>query len=187
MEYSNITSDDIPQIIECTQKYLTDGEEIKEEIELSAEEENYFGVKATEGGELIGFLTIKKGIQFTCPHPYLEREIRKAANRKTVSFVDGIWVCKNHRGKGVSGELARRTKKLLKDIGAEYIFIEEWIYPDGHIPAERLLSSYGEPVYEKEIPMFYRDMAKYGMKCPICGENCKCGAKIKMYNAEGAE
>ncbi len=184
MEYSRITSDDIPQIIDYTQRFLTNGEEIREEIELSVEEGNYFGIKATDGKEIVGFLTIKKGVQFTVPHPGLEREIRRITNPGCVYYVDGIWVSEDYRHHGISCGLVKRTGSFVKQLGGDYIFIEEWIYPDGHIPVKDVISKWGTPVYEKEVPLFYKDMKKYGMTCPICGSNCKCGALIRLYSVK---
>lgn len=181
MEYSGITSDDIPQIIDYTQKYLTNGEEIREEIELSVFENNYYGTKATEGEELIGFLTIKRGVQFTVPHPYLEREIRRVTKGGHVYFVDGIWVSEDYRHHGICSSLVTKTGRLVKELGGDYIFIEEWVYPNGHIPVKDAISVWGNPIYEKDVPLFYKDMKKYGMTCPICGKDCKCGALIRLY------
>ncbi|MDD3417028.1 MAG: hypothetical protein PHY47_24045 [Lachnospiraceae bacterium] len=59
-----------------------------------------------------------------------------------------------------------------------------WIHTDGDIPALNPVSKWGTPVYTKEIPLFYQKLSDYGMKCPLCGTNCQCGALVQVQKIE---
>ena len=89
-------------------------------------------------------------------------------------------VLPGYRHKGIAHELASRVHTLLLQLGYTYLLAETWIYPDGFIPAKPLFESLGKVVWQRRFDGFYRDLKKYDMRCPICGENCICGALIEL-------
>ena len=67
--------------------------------------------------------------------------------------------------------------------GAKYFLGEFWIYPYKTLPAMYLVPADGlNLVYEQRVERFYRDLPRYGMSCPICGAECKCGALIRLFS-----
>ena len=184
MEFLEITDDDVTEIVRLTLEYLTDGDEVADEIMENVRTGNYFGYKAVKEGKIVGFMTFKQGIGFTTPQPRIEDTIRRIADGKKVFIADGLWVSPDVRGHGVGAKLCRMIGQGIKKAGGDYLLIEEWIYPDGDSPVRALADQWGTPVYDKHVPLFYKDISKYGMTCPICGKDCKCSAKIRLYDTE---
>ena len=69
----------------------------------------------------------------------------------------------------------RNDRKL-----ADLVLVEIWIYPDGRSPGKAPQETLGEIIYQKKVPMFYKNLAHYRMRCPICGDVCTCGAYIDL-------
>ncbi len=184
MEFSNITEDDIKGIVSLTQKHLTDGEYVEACILRQVKAGNYFGVKATSDGELAGFLTFKEGIDFTYPHPELEEEMKKESKGRKVFNGDAIYVNPKFRKCGIGGHLTAMARDRMIELGGYYFLGELWIHPDGKIPALTPTAIYGETEFKKIVPMFYKDIGKYGLVCPICGENCICGAVVCLIRLD---
>jgi GNAT superfamily N-acetyltransferase len=180
MDFSCITGDDEEEIIALTLKHLTDGSYVENCMRRQFSSGKYLGVKATENGELAGYLTFKEGIDFTYPHPELAEEAKKEAKGRKVFTGDAIYVNPKYRNRGLGGKLTAMARDIMLENGGYYFLGEMWIYPDGMIPAYSPSKIYGEYEYEKKVPMFYKDNKKYGLTCPICGEECKCGALISL-------
>ena len=34
--------------------------------------------------------------------------------------------------------------------------------------------------YEEYVPHFYKDNDQYGLECAVCGEQCLCGAIVRL-------
>ena len=183
MVFSEIEQGDIHRIIDLTLRFLTRGKVIKEEILDSVGEGNYFGYKCcAENGELAGFMTFKKGLSFTFPHPELEKEVRVISSGKIVYLADGLWVSPGYRSQGIGAALFRKVGEGIAKTNADFLLIEEWVYPTGESPIGMLTHIWGTPVYAKSIPMFYKGMEKYGLTCPICGRDCKCSANVFVFD-----
>ena len=69
---------------------------------------------------------------------------------------------------------------LLIQKGFDYFLAEIWIYPDGCSPAKEVFETMGRIVWQKRIDGFYSQFPRYGMSCPICGDNCVCGAWVEV-------
>ena len=182
MEYSRIISDDIENIVHITLDNLTGGMAISNEMENHVKAGNYFGIKATENGDMKGFIAVTKGIEFTLPHPELEEELSKRFPREMVMTGDGAYVDPSCRRKGICSELVHRMMKQMLDMGCHYLLAELWEHPDGVVPMKTPVELFGTPVFEKRIPLFYKDISHYGMICPICGTNCKCSALVRVID-----
>jgi GNAT superfamily N-acetyltransferase len=185
MEFKYITKDDIGPIIDLTLEHLTNGDYISKEISRAVEEGNYYGVKAVENGVLAGFNTYKRGIEFTLPHPELTEVISKLAPEESVFNGDAFYVDQRFRRKGIGRELTFRARDHMMALGGRYFLGELWVYPDGIIPASTPNSYYGDTVFERLVPFFYRDLPRYGMRCPICGEDCRCSAVVRLARFKG--
>ena len=185
MEYLPITKDDIRPIIDLTVEHLTHGDYIVNEISRAAEAGNYYGIKAVEDGVLAGFNTYKRGIEFTLPHPELSELIRDLAPEEYVFNGDSFYVDSRFRRRGVGRELTFLARDDMLSRGGRYFLGELWVHPDGIIPASTPNSFYGETVFERFVPLFYKDLSRYGMCCPICGEDCRCSAVVRLARFKG--
>ncbi len=182
LRYSEIGPEDIDAISTMTERYLTHGHYIRRAITREASRHNYYGVKVQDGEQMVGFLTFKEGIDFTLPHAELERKIRDMTAGGMVVNGDAVFVNPAYRKGGLGGEMMRRSLSIMRAMGAEYLLLEFWIYPDRKIPALYLPDANLKILYEERLERFYRDLPRYGMSCPICGENCQCGALIRLFS-----
>lgn len=178
--YSGIEEKDLDQVIALYEAYLNSGNYIRDAMRTEFYSSDYLGMKACDGDKLVGFFVGQEGAGFTYPHPELESEIRKLAGDRKLYTPDGLLVLEAYRERGVAGELVRRMKEALLCKKVELALVELWIYPDGSIPARKPLMGIGKTVYQKKIPLFYKDLKKYKIKCPICGDDCRCGALIEL-------
>lgn len=180
IRYQEIDESDIDWIIEETYSHLTSGDYIGKCIRSSLEIGNYYGIKALDGNEKVGFLTFKRGIEFTYSHPDLESKISEMAPEDMVFSGDGIYVQQSFRKAGIGTEMTCRARDMMKELGGEYFLGELWVYPDGHRLSVTPTNNYGETMYEEYVPYFYRDNGDYGLACAVCGEHCRCGAVIRL-------
>ena len=182
MEYVEIEKDDVRTIAELSEANLTHGDTIINRILEDVREGRYYGVKAIENGKMAGFYTyVDDSIEFTTPQSELEKKIAEIADGGKVVTGDSIFIYPEFQHRGLGQELARRVSGLARAHGGKYFITEAWIHPDGSIPSHKALLCNGEVVFEKVIPMFYKDIWKLGMECPICGRNCVCGAEIQLH------
>jgi GNAT superfamily N-acetyltransferase len=182
MEFCTVGPEDLETIAIISEQHLTHGKKILEEIRHHRNLKDYFGVKAVEKGEMIGFYTcIENDIVFTLPHPEMKSLIEKmTAGEKTITG-DTLYVKPAWRGKGIASELAKRVTAMARERDGKYFLTEAWIHPEGVTPAKKIVVFNGEVIFEKIIPFFYRDLSKYGMECPICGKDCRCGAQVQLH------
>lgn len=183
--YSCIEEKDLDPVIALYEAYLNSGDYIRNTMQTEFYTGDYLGIKACDGDELVGFFSGQGGIGFTYPHPELESEIRKLAGERKLYTPDGLLVLEAYRERGVAGELVRRMKEALLRKKVELALVELWIYPDGSVPARKPLMGIGKAVYQKRVPLFYKDLKKYSIKCPICGGDCRCGALIELLEVKG--
>ena len=184
ISYSCIEEKDLSQVITLYENYLNSGEYIRDSMEKEFYNGDYLGFKACEAGEIVGFFTGQSGISFTYPHPELENEIKEFTKDRKIYTPDGLLVLEEYRGRGIIRELVDRMRRALLDKKVELALVELWIYPDGSIPAQKPLRGIGEAVFQKKIPLFYKDIGKYGIRCPICGEECTCGALVELLKVK---
>ena len=184
ISYSCIEEKDLSQIIALYENHLNSGEYIRNSMEKEFYNGDYLGFKACKDGEIVGFFTGQSGISFTCPHPELENEIKEFAKDRKIYTPDGLLVLEEYRGREITRELVGRMRRALLDKKVELALVELWIYPDGSIPAQKPLRGIGEAVFQKKVPLFYKEIKKYGIRCPICGEDCTCGALVELLEVK---
>ncbi len=180
IEYRPIKRADIPRIIELYEQYLNSGASISEQIRTFWEDGSYMGYMAVSGSKPVGLMTVRQGIAFTYPHPELEAELDWIVQGKRIANCDALLVMPEYRKTGIAHAMAAHVRELLQRISYDYFLAEIWIYPDGQAPGKSTLESVGDLIWQRRIDGFYRDLADYGMSCPLCGERCVCGAWIDL-------
>ncbi|MBR6326504.1 MAG: hypothetical protein IKR61_06825 [Lachnospiraceae bacterium] len=178
--YKDIEAEDLDSVIRLYCKYLNDGEEIVKHVRSAFTERDFIGICAYDGDKMVGFYAAQDGVHFSYPHPELEREMLDDVGIDDVYTADSLVVVPEYRGQGIPYYMTEYIRKKLVANSVEYILLEAWIYPDGDAPACRSIDKMGTVVFERRVPMFYKDLAKYGMTCPLCGENCTCGALVQL-------
>lgn len=184
IEYQRLTKDDLDEMVYFYETYLNEGEFMREQIRNEIEDESFVGFRAVADGKTVGICFGKDTLELTYPHPELEEKIMKAKGNLKMHCVDAMAVDEKYRDHGVSHGLVDAYKKAIWDKGYDVIFGEIWIYPDGQMPVDHPMMNFGKPYWESKEPMYYKDLPKYGMICPVCGKICICGAKLTLYNFE---
>lgn len=179
--YEPIQKKDTEEIIEMYENYLNGGGYIREHVLGGMSDKSYAGFRAVCSGETAGFISGRSGVDFTCPCPELEDEIGELFSG-SVYTLDALVVLPRFRRMGIAEELIKRMRQEMLRMGYKTALTELWIYPDGSIPAEKAASRWGRTIYEKCMPHFYKDLKRYGIRCPVCGSRCRCGAKIKILD-----
>lgn len=182
LHYSEVGKEDIETISRMAEQYLTRGYYNSTEIAEEMSRHNYYGMKAQDNGQIVGFVTYKEGIEFTLPHPALEQKIRSLTADGVMFDIETIFTNPSYRHQGIGVELMRRSLSAMRAMGVKYLLFECWVYPDGTSPALHLPGSDLPIIYEERLEHFYRDLPRYGMACPLCGENCQCGALIRLFS-----
>ncbi len=182
MEYSALTREDLPELVRLYKQYLNGGDFIEQEAVRAFDSGIYFGVKAEENGQIAGLLGFREELELTYPHPALEEELLGVLGAHRFCSVDCLLVLPEYRGHGLSHGLALRGRQELLDRGIELVQAEIWIYPDGQSPAREPLETLGEVFWQRREDRFYPKLKEYGMTCPLCGEDCRCGAWIDVMN-----
>ena len=180
LSYYPITKADLPQITSLYSTYLTAGQSLTDGTYAVWEKGGCFGTKVVDDdGNIAGFFSVRPGLELTYPHPDIEREVREVVAGRKLYTVDGMLVLSKYREHGLARELIAETLPELRK-HAELVLIEIWIYPNGSSPGKLPQETLGEIIYSKKVPMFYKDLLSYRMRCPICGVNCVCGAYIEL-------
>lgn len=175
-----IAKADLPQITSLYSTYLTAGQSLTEGTYAVWEKGGCLGTKAVDDdGSIAGFFSLRPGLELTYPHPDIEREIREIVAGRRIYTVDGMLVLSKYRGHGLARRLIAETLPELRKC-TELVLVEVWIYPNGRSPGKVPQETLGEIIYSKKVPMFYKDLPRYRMRCPICGASCVCGAYIDV-------
>ncbi len=185
LQYEPIAKENAQEIVGLYESYLNGGQSVREHVLEGMRDKNYAGFRAVCKGETAGFISGRGGVDFTCPNPRLEGEITGMFPQR-IYTLDALVVRPGFRRRGIAAELLERMRREMLRMGYRLALTELWMYPDGSIPAEKALFRYGLTLYEKCIPHFYKDLKRYAIRCPVCGEDCRCGAKIKVIDLRGA-
>ncbi|MBO4429655.1 MAG: GNAT family N-acetyltransferase [Clostridia bacterium] len=180
IHYRELTAGDVGEVTRLYSEFLNGGEYISRSIKKAWDNGEYMGYIAEKDGKIAGFFTMREGIVFTYPHPDIEEELAALTKGKKVAYCDALLVLPEYREHGTGDTLAIKSSKLLKERGFDCMMAEIWIYPDGRSPAKPVFEIMGKPIFTKRVDGFYRDLKKYKMSCPVCGENCVCGAWVEI-------
>lgn len=188
IRFEKIKLEDAEEIAQLYADYLNAGRNILKYIQAGMQGQLYTGFKAVNGqGEIVGFLSGRNGIDFTYPHDDLKKEIEAMFPDETIYTTDGFVVKETYRHTDITKKLCRI---YLSELARKHIYLELnelWMYPDGTVPAREVLMDWGKFVFFRKIDDFYKELNSYQMTCPICGENCKCGAIIEISDIRTSE
>ncbi len=179
-EYYELTASDLPELVEYYERFLNSGDFVKNNITAAYESGGYFGIKAVADGVSIGYFTVMKEFALTYPHPDIESLLTPILKGRRFVTVDSLMVLPEYREEGIAHELCKKVTQQLKERDIEMLAVEIWVFPDGSSPARVIYEQMGRSIFKKEVPMFYEGASKYGIVCPICGKDCKCGACIEV-------
>lgn len=178
VEYSRITVKDLRLVTDMYETYLNSGDFMENHIKEGIENPYFVGYKAMDDGKMVGMMTGRGGLDFTYPHPELEEMIQEKFKGEKIYSPDSLTVIDEYRGTDVAFNLGHMVLEEIYSKGYRLLVSELWIYPNGHVPADHILRNWGSVAYEEDVKDFYKDLHKYNMQCPICGEKCTCGARI---------
>ncbi len=181
MEYKRLERSDGEKLIPLYCATLTGGESVEKELQEGLDSGELEGFLALEDGEILGFMLYKPGINLTYPHPDVEQEILQNSVGRDLYSIEGIYVRKESRHRGIASTLADMVDRDIAEKHGMIVF-EQWVYPDGTSPVQSISDDWGTPVYEKMIPGFYKENDKYGLICAYCGKYCNCGARVGLYD-----
>ncbi|MDR1299177.1 MAG: hypothetical protein LBJ84_02860 [Oscillospiraceae bacterium] len=148
--------------------------------------QGYCGMKCIEGGEIIGIVSARPGVEFTCGHQELVREIERRWKGAVLYTADMGLVLPPHRRRGIARTLLCLVRDKLISMRCSHLVTEHWLrgaqdcgveHSPQMLPVVR--ECLGELHIVGEFPDFYRELGKYGMVCPYCGgSRCVCGAMV---------
>jgi GNAT superfamily N-acetyltransferase len=188
--FGRVTREDADSVSRLYEEYLNGGGDIAQWLDSGLRMPGYCGVKCVEGGQLVGIVSARPGVEFTCGHHGLVREIEARWSGHKLYTADMGLVVPSHRGRGIAKTLMGLARDALLELGCSHIVAELWLRgaPGGSrehsspiLPIVR--ECWGELIEVGEFPDFYRELKEYGMTCPYCGAgDCVCGAAV--YVAE---
>ena len=164
LQYEPIAKENAQEIVGLYESYLNGGQSVREHVLEGMRDKNYAGFRAVCKGETAGFISGRGGVDFTCPNPRLEGEITGMFPQR-IYTLDALVVRPGFRRRGIAAELLERMRREMLRMGYRLALT----------------------LYEKCIPHFYKDLKRYAIRCPVCGEDCRCGAKIKVIDLRGAD
>ena len=184
LEYHKLGPQDEDIVIQYVEKYLNAGPYIRDHIHEGLLLDTYIGFKCVDSdtGEVAGMVASRPGIEFTYPHPDLEVMVSEKLGHKPVYTGDLFVVRPKYRKEGIGRHLTVLMVEELKKRNVSFLMLEMWIrYIEGDVPALHPTLNACQDYELKTLAVvndFYKDLADYGMTCPECGSNCKCGAMI---------
>ncbi|MCR5432442.1 MAG: GNAT family N-acetyltransferase [Lachnospiraceae bacterium] len=181
-EYRKTDKNDIDDIMRNYSEYLNSGEYIDGLIRQASDDGMVIGNKVLVDGKTAGYLTFQKRILFTYPHPREYDEVMKVLDGRNAYTIDSLMIFPEYRKRGIARRLVQKGREDLLESGIDLVMVEIWMLPDGTMPARKIYEEMGETIYSKTVKDFYRDLHKYGIKCPVCGTKCRCGAMINLMD-----
>ena len=180
IEVTALEIENVGQVVPIYEKYIDGGSFVREGLYESFAAPGFIGYQALADGEMVGFFTGSSLLEFTVPHPELEKEILEITGGEELFVVSSMLVLPAYRHYGIAHRFCEQVRQDLKEKGVRYFLAEIWIFPDGSIPSQHVYEEIGEIVYQKRVDGFYTEGYKYGVVCAVCGEHCKCGALLTL-------
>jgi GNAT superfamily N-acetyltransferase len=176
----HITHADMDELVLLHSIYLNYGEGIRPHFESILNNPKTVALKYVYQNEIVGVLIYTEGIALSGEHHDLEKDIRKKAGDQIVYTGDAVLVKKDYRSMNIAAALYEEAVTELRGQGASLVLHELWVYPDGKIPAQKVLNHYSAHQFLGQFEGFYKDFYHYGYVCPICGEHCICAATLYL-------
>jgi hypothetical protein len=181
--YTFVTKADADALSAFYAENLNNGPGLTAWLADALELPGYIGVKAMDGNRLVGAVSVRPGIDFTCNHPDLEEGVQSMFPKGDISTFDMWLVDSAYRHRGISRHMAEILKAKLAMADIKHILAEQWVHLGESEPEiTPSLELVGDVKKLMTIPHFYRNLSECGMTCPICGENCQCGAVISIVH-----
>ena len=189
IEYQRVTHEDLDEVEALYRKYLDNGSSLRRRIDAIFAKDSTYSCKAvdTETGKIIGVAVYECGLILSCGHHEICETIYAEIGADALVYTgESLLVETEYRDKKISyglnehirADLAALAKKRGRPV---YVLHEMSVYPNGKTPAFKVVDGiYGIFHDFGVIPEFYRDYYKHGHLCPICGEDCKCAARITI-------
>lgn len=186
-DFSFIEEADFEEVVNLYIEHLNGGDYIRKQIEKEFASEAFIGFKTKINNKIVAISYGTRGMGFTYPRNDIEQEVLDFLKNYDKDFEQGklfssdaLLVIPEYRNEGFANELMLLLKEAIKCSGYRYVFVEMWRHEDGYIPADAPHNTLGEVIYRKVYLDFYKRLIDFGITCPICGENCKCGAQIEI-------
>ena len=185
LEYSHLELSDFENVKHLYTKYLNGGEEIEQWILDGLIDTTCSGVKCMDGDRMVGMISARRGIEFTCGHQELVDLIAERYKDYTIFTGDMLFVHPDYRGMHIAQNLASGMRRNLIAEGCERLVVEGWHRSEeDDVPVEGI-----RPYLCKSYDLiglfedFYKDIKAHGITCPECGsEICYCGAKVMVLD-----
>ena len=185
LKYGSLELCDLDEINNLYERYLNSGKCIKGWLREGLQTPGYCGVKCTDGDKIVGAFSARPAIEFTCGHEELVRRISEQWSGHRIYTVDMLAVLPEYRGQGVARELAKRLREKMLQNGCQEFVVEAWRRSkENDTPMSGVLKYFGRQMVVGVYDDFYKDIRKYGIVCPECGEICRCGAEVTVVELE---
>ena len=179
-EISAMTAGDLDTLVKLHEEYINYGEGIRPHFDKLLRDPESVAMKYSLDGEIIGIDIFMRGVMLSNDGHGIAERITQLANGKKIYTADAVLVKREHRKTGVADRLCAATLGEMRRRGVQYILYELWVYPNGYVPARRLVEVFEKKTFLGRYENFYRDFHHFGYVCPVCGEGCVCGAEVYL-------
>ncbi|MDO4273672.1 MAG: hypothetical protein Q4D16_08380 [Eubacteriales bacterium] len=179
--YADITKSDSQQLKDIYTKNLNYGGAIDDYLDRLFSNGEYIGIKCIKENSIQAVFLCSKGINFTIPKQLLEDKIKEKTLGKIVYTLDMIFTKKKMRNRGMQKEMTELAKARLIEKKASFLLAEQWIPYDRKEPEYSLKNHFSREIGIITDLQFYKGIESNDVYCPLCKSNCKCGAKIVLY------
>lgn len=185
LRYSEIDASDGERMTLLYKTYLNDGETVQDWFEAGLSQGDYAGAKCMDAERAVGVFSARPGIEFTCGHEDIVRQLEETYRGEKIFTADMLAVLPEYRGHGVARQLAWGLRDSLKKHGCEKLIVEAWERSIKHDTPVGGVVKYLSPHIKVfgEYLDFYQNLAQYSLTCPECGgSDCKCGALVLVLD-----
>jgi len=184
MIYDALSIDDLDEVSGLYRRYLNGGDTVREMLRGWFEAPRFTGVKCLDGGAIVGATSAKAGVEFTCGHEDIARLVKERWAGYDIFTWDLMIVLPEFRGHRIATNLVLKLRENLKKLGCERLIAEGWVIKAQARCLNFNVYKYMGPQTDVgEYPDFYRDIGKFGMTCPVCGNaECVCGAVVSVID-----
>ncbi len=134
---------------------------------------------AEQGGRLVG-VGIGKVVPVVADlMPVGQKHLAAQINLQgPIADVESCVVLPGLRRAGIATTLLGESLKWMRSQGARSALASAWIYPDGRVPARRVLGAHGF-VLDRTVERFWSaELIEQGYTCGQCGRPCSCSAAL---------
>ena len=186
ISYRRIRKDDFDKSVVLAKKMINSedafGEVIRELYEHIGG--GVEGTIALNGlGDAVGLMYCVRGMELTGNRTdYFER-IKNDIGGDKIWTGRLIVVDSKYQGRKISRVLNERAFSTLRGMGVKHLLVEIWVRPDGYMPGVSGLHIAPSFTDYGDVKRFYAEIPGSDRHvCPVCGEDCKCSAKIAVMH-----